>query len=155
MTNKIANEQIRYKHAFSHNRAHLSDILCIQPTASKPWEPAISPTRKVVDMRQAQRALDDWFETLHARNDKQLSPKPRSNPPAAKPWRTLKFLRSDDISFRLHQNIVSTFKLCPRQDHAVNASLLGTCGRQTVDCSFSRRSPRDIIVQAWMHGTAG
>jgi hypothetical protein len=37
-------------------------------------------------MQQPQRASDDWFETLHGRNDKQLSMKPPSNPSAAKPW---------------------------------------------------------------------
>jgi hypothetical protein len=96
--NKEANEQIRYKHAYSHNIPHMSDMLRDQPTATKAWEPAVSPTRKVVDMRLAQRASDDWFETLHARNDKQLSMKPLSNPPSAKPWQTLNS-RSNFTSF--------------------------------------------------------
>jgi hypothetical protein len=50
-------------------------------------------------MQQPQRASDDWFETLHARNDKQLAMKPPSNPSAAKPWQTLGVLRSDITSF--------------------------------------------------------
>lgn len=50
-------------------------------------------------MQNAQRALDDWFKTLGARHDKQLSMKPPPLSAAAKPWQTLAILRSDLTSF--------------------------------------------------------
>lgn len=77
----------------------MSDMLGIQLTATKPCEPAVSPTRKVVDMQEAQRALDDWLKTLGARDDKQLSMKPPPLSTVAKPWQTLAILRRNVTSF--------------------------------------------------------
>ena len=37
-------------------------------------------------MHEIQRGPDDWSETLDARGDKQLFPKPPSSPPSAKSW---------------------------------------------------------------------
>ena len=98
-------------------------------------------------MRHAQRAADDWLETLHARNDKQLSMKPPSLSAVAKPWQTLEASPQPHL---LHQNITSSLKVSRRQDHAMNASLLGARS-ETVDCSFSRCLPREVSCRH-LHG---
>ena len=50
-------------------------------------------------MQKAQRDPDDWFKTLGARDDKQLSMKPPPLAAAAKAWQTFEVLRSDLTSF--------------------------------------------------------
>lgn len=125
---KEANEQIRYKHAYSQNIPHMSDMLRDQPTATKPWEPADA-------LQQGRWLICDQHNVLQTigskrfmqGNDKQLSMKPPSNPPSAKPWQTLRFLQQPHV---LHQNIIPTSELFYRQDRVINASPLGTRGRK-------------------------